>query len=334
MTALVTAIFGSLAVAIATNSVTRALGERELQFKIVDALIQYTKEPGMKEVPAISKLDALTSLIKDNQQFSLKVDGFQLLVKEFKEDELRKARGDIAEARDDVAKAVAEKADLVRQSSARSNDDRRELQGKISDKEREIMEARVREREANESLIRAREDLLKIDTKSGNELKNKERELAAVQEQLRQERMDDERQRQEIERLRKEVRDQAQEREKAEKALAESQPAPSGTTANQDVQCRDFAVIQRTTSRIPGTDFSLTVGDMSRQRVKFLSVARGRQKIRESTDVAAGQTIVVSQGGSSISFTFLKVEVKDVILGGTTDAGLVKICTDRWQTTG
>ncbi len=93
LTALVTAVFGSLAVAIATGYVTKELGEREMQVAIIEALLEYTQKPEFIGVAALSKLEAMTNLIDDNKDlFDIDVKGFLKLIESLRFDDLSSAR--------------------------------------------------------------------------------------------------------------------------------------------------------------------------------------------------------------------------------------------------
>jgi hypothetical protein len=140
--ALITTVFGSLAVALAANSVTRALGERELQFKVVDALIEYTKQKDMDNVPAISKLDALTRLIKDNEQFSVRVDGFLAMLDKLRNDDLTLERKRSAETEKEIKRIQAQLT-----LSELSESTRIALKGDLADKEQAMSALRAREQE-------------------------------------------------------------------------------------------------------------------------------------------------------------------------------------------
>lgn len=155
VTALVTTVFGTLAVAVATSWVTKVLGERELQFKVVETLIEYTKDHDLENVPAISKLDALTRLIGDNKQFNIRVDGFQTLIKEFKDDELRDSRQKVEDSRQKVKYLEAEQAALEKQLSqdtVKDTEKKVELEREISLKNQEIRQALKRQKSASRKL--------------------------------------------------------------------------------------------------------------------------------------------------------------------------------------
>lgn len=155
LTALVTTLFGSLMVAWATNSVTRSIEDKKLQLKVVEALIEYTKAPDLKEVPAIAKLEAMIELIQENnEQFSVRVTGFKRMVRELREDLLRKQRNEIAAAREEL-EAARRKLESNRKSDS---DERAELEAKIWDKERALAEARERALRLEATLRPAQED--------------------------------------------------------------------------------------------------------------------------------------------------------------------------------
>src|SRR3990167_10630247 len=89
--AIITTIFGSFAVAFTTSYVTQKLGERELQWKVMTELMNHTETADLNEPMAINRLSALTQLIDENEQFSIKVAGFQKIVDNYHENELKEA---------------------------------------------------------------------------------------------------------------------------------------------------------------------------------------------------------------------------------------------------
>ena len=89
VTALITTILGSLGVAFVTNSVNQSIAQRDLQVKIVETLVEYTKVPDFTEASSIAKLDALIRLLADNRDtFELDLKGFQSVIRSLQEDAL------------------------------------------------------------------------------------------------------------------------------------------------------------------------------------------------------------------------------------------------------
>ncbi len=98
-------------------------------------------------------------------------------------------------------------------------------------------------------------------------------------------------------------------------------------------RCNDFNVIQRSRFRIPGLDYTLKIGDMTKRRVMTLEVLKGgttrvgqvEEKIEERKE------LVVRDGDAELAITFLSIEAQNLIPGVREDSGVVKICTNLWS---
>ncbi len=89
---LATTVFGTVAIAIISSIVTSNLGNKELQFKAMSALMEHTISAELNEDTDITKLKALTELIEENDEFKVKIDGFREIVSGFYKDRLTQAR--------------------------------------------------------------------------------------------------------------------------------------------------------------------------------------------------------------------------------------------------
>ena len=77
--AIITTLFGTLAVGIAANLVTKSLGEKEIQLEVVKQLITETSKNKLNDND-ILKLSALIRLIIENEQYNVQLDGYQNIV--------------------------------------------------------------------------------------------------------------------------------------------------------------------------------------------------------------------------------------------------------------
>ena len=103
--ALVTTLLGSVAIAILTNKVTEEMKIRDLQADIVKALMEHADEADLATESDIATLSALTALIQENEEFNVKVGGFQGIVDEYYERKKKEAQDKIDKIEDKLATA-------------------------------------------------------------------------------------------------------------------------------------------------------------------------------------------------------------------------------------
>ncbi len=155
VTALVTTIFGSLGVAYITNSVNQSMAQRDLQVKIVEAIIEYTKVPDFTEASAISKLDALTQLLADNRdKFELEFEGFRQMVRKLQEDALVEKDKTIGAAKVENQKLLVKLKGLADDSEQKRN-----LETQIAENQQKINSAQAERSRLANALQRSRGDL-------------------------------------------------------------------------------------------------------------------------------------------------------------------------------
>lgn len=95
-------------------------------------------------------------------------------------------------------------------------------------------------------------------------------------------------------------------------------------------RCREFDVIQRSSFPIPGLDYKLSLGDMSRRRLVSL-VVQGPSFSEQFRDIKVNEERIVRNGNTELSLTFLTIEANGLLPGISEDSGRVKICTDSWK---
>ncbi len=95
---IITTLLGTVLVAYLTNKVTMNLGDKELQYKAMSALVDYTKVADIEEGSDILKLKALTELIAENEEFRVKVSGFEAIVENFYNNKVINLENELNEA--------------------------------------------------------------------------------------------------------------------------------------------------------------------------------------------------------------------------------------------
>ena len=87
--ALVTTVFGSLSVSLASNYVTSRISERQQQLELIRTLMDYATDESLQDP---TRLEAVLAIVRENPQFETKVDGYGQVVAKLTDDAILKER--------------------------------------------------------------------------------------------------------------------------------------------------------------------------------------------------------------------------------------------------
>ncbi len=113
LTALITTVFGSFAVAYVTTQVNKAINDRKIQYDLVTALMDYTADPNLAEISALARLEALTGLVEDNDQFEVSVEGFKTMLADLRNTAETELKRKLVTKNGDIEQLQEEKEILI-----------------------------------------------------------------------------------------------------------------------------------------------------------------------------------------------------------------------------
>ena len=187
--AIVTTVLGSLAVGLTTNFVTKSLGERELQFKAVEALVAFISTADIEDENNIRKLSALTTLIQDQQEIGVQLNGFREIADNFREDKIAEIASERDAAGVRVGEIEAEKRDLetrLQDASNSSAQERDALKDQLLLKESELAETKLLEAAKNAELTARKAEQERAETALGTATEQVEQLEASLRDTRRQ----------------------------------------------------------------------------------------------------------------------------------------------------
>lgn len=200
LVAIVTTVFGTLAVSIISNTikdkeieVSSKEAELQLQFEVIQSIMAFTKSAELDSSRDILKLKAYTMLINDNEELKVKLKGFQDIIDDFYIDRLLQAEDSISELslkiEDNVAfqenlrKSIDNKERQMRQLAASNSKEKEKLQGEIDVSRNLLAESEQKSKEIQDELKLKLESIeaakIKLEESMGVEISNLEKKLTS-----------------------------------------------------------------------------------------------------------------------------------------------------------